>query len=50
MNNLYFSDREIGAKPRTKEEIGADVLRGIVSLIESRIDDGSFGIEFPAAG
>ena len=48
MNNSYFSDRETGAKPRIKEDINTDVLDGIFSIIDSLIDIGSFGIEFPA--
>src|SRR3989337_1136856 len=48
MNNSYFSDREIGAKPRIKEVITTDAWGGIVSIIGSLIDNGSFGIEFPA--
>lgn len=48
MSNSYFSDREIGATPRIKEQLTADALGGIVSLINSLIDNGSFGKEFSA--
>jgi len=44
---IYFSDRELGPVPRTKEKITAGAWGGIVALIESRIADGSFGIRFP---
>ena len=44
----YFSDRETGGRPRTEEEINEVVWRGIRSLIESRIADGSFAKNFPA--
>ncbi len=43
----YFSDRETGGRPRTEEEINEAVWRGIRSLIESRVEDGSFGQRFP---
>ena len=49
MNNSYFSDREIGSKPRIKEDITITAWGGIVSLIKSHIEKGSFGVEFPAA-
>ncbi|MBI2412870.1 MAG: hypothetical protein HYV24_06650 [Deltaproteobacteria bacterium] len=48
MNNSYFSDREIGPKPRIKEVVNIEAWGGIVSIIGSLIDNGSFGIEFPA--
>ena len=43
----YFSDRENGSRPRTEEEIKEAVWRGIRSLIQSRVEDGSFGQRFP---
>jgi hypothetical protein len=43
----YFSDRERGPRPRTLEDIGANVWTGLLHLIQSRIDDGSFGYKFP---
>jgi hypothetical protein len=49
MADLYFSDRERGPRPRTKEEIGATVWAALRHLIQSRIDDGSFGYRFPEA-
>ena len=43
----YFSDREGGEVPRTTPEIPLTVWRGIARLIRVRIEDGSFGAEFP---
>lgn len=43
----YFSDREHGPRPRTVEEIGSDVWEGLFALIQSRVNDGSFGFRFP---
>ena len=47
MSDLYFSDRERGTRPRTAEEISATVWMALVHIIQSRIDDGSFGYKFP---
>jgi hypothetical protein len=47
MSDLYFSDRERGPRPRTTEEINVSVWTGLKYLIQSRIDDGSFGYKFP---
>jgi hypothetical protein len=44
---VYFSERELGPQPRTRENIPANVWQGIVAAIQSRIRDGSFGREFP---
>lgn len=49
MNDDYFTDREFGPVPRTTEEIDERLWGGLLSLIESRIDDGSFGYGFPSA-
>lgn len=43
----YFSDRELGPRPRTSEEISLPVWRGLVHLIRGRLDDGSFGYRYP---
>lgn len=43
----YFSDCEKPSLPRTKEEISNSVWSGIASLIETEIDNGSFGLNFP---
>ena len=45
----YYSDREFGERPATEEEIGESVWEGLRALIESRIQDGSFGIDHPDA-
>jgi hypothetical protein len=45
----YFSDREFGSRPRTSETIEPGVWAALVSLIDTRIDDGSFGHRFPSA-
>ena len=44
---LYFSEREHGESPRINHEISPTVWGGISSLIQRRIDDGSFGKSFP---
>ena len=44
---LCFSEREDGEAPRTNEEIGNDVWLGIRSLIQARVEDGSFGAKYP---
>lgn len=38
----YFSDREVGERPRTNSEVSPTVWSGIDWLIQERIDDGSF--------
>lgn len=43
----YFSDRENGETPREDEEINEQVWGGIRSEIASRVEDGSFGKNFP---
>lgn len=43
----YFSDRELGTRPRTRDDIPTNVWGGIVAVIERRIEDGSFGYQFP---
>lgn len=47
MSDLYFSDRERGPRPRTTEDISATVWTALRHLVQSRIDDGSFGYKFP---
>lgn len=46
-NKLYFSERELGQKPRTENEIGTNVWGGLVAYINSLIDNGFFGDKFP---
>ena len=43
----FFSDREIGELPRDKEDIGAVPWGGLRVLVKTRIEDGSFGIDYP---
>ncbi len=40
--DYYFSDRELGPKPRTTEEISQTVWGGTVLAISSRFSDGFF--------
>lgn len=47
MNEIYFSDREFGARPRIKEEISRNAWGGIIALIKSYIADSSFGYRYP---
>ena len=43
----YFSDKEIGAKPRTVENITPAAWGGIVALIMEQISNGAFGNRHP---
>ena len=43
----YWTDREYGARPRTEDVIDERVWGGLQGLIETAIDDGSFGYRFP---
>ena len=43
----YFGERETGEIPRTVADIPSTAWRGIAGLIETRIEDGSFGARFP---
>jgi hypothetical protein len=43
----YYSDRMRGPKPRTSEEVTPIVWKAIWGIIRTRIDSGSFGIDFP---
>src|SRR6266478_9382251 len=47
MSDAYFSDREFGARPRDVQEVTAPVWRGIVGAINSRVEAGAFGLDFP---
>jgi hypothetical protein len=44
----FFSQRELGPRPRTSEEITPTVWQAIVVAVDRRIRDGSFGNSFPA--
>jgi hypothetical protein len=43
----YFSDRELGPRPRTEQEISVTVWRALRLLMDRHIEDGSFGFGFP---
>ncbi|WP_208281377.1 AbiJ-NTD4 domain-containing protein [Massilia oculi] len=43
----YFSDRELGPRPRTEQELTPAAWAGIVTLVESLANSGSFGTSFP---
>lgn len=49
MTDDYFTDREFGAVPRASESIDERLWGGLHSLIETRLDDASFGYRFPLA-
>jgi hypothetical protein len=43
----YFSDREVGERPRDRDEINEGVWGGVRAIIRTRMDDGSFGAAYP---
>src|SRR5207249_85730 len=43
----YFSDKELGPRPRTSEEINQLAWGGIVAVVQSELDKNSFGLDFP---
>lgn len=43
----YFTDRNFGPPARTVTELDDTVRRGIVGLLRTRANDGSFGLEYP---
>ena len=47
MQDNYFSERELGLPPRNIEKIDKIFWDGLVALIQSRINDGSFAERFP---
>lgn len=47
MSNMYFSDRELGLRPRTEEEISTKVWGGLVALVSGLMSKEAFGIDFP---
>lgn len=42
-----FSERERGLRARTVEEITSNCWNGLVSVIRTRLEDGSFGLAYP---
>lgn len=47
MPSQYFTDREYGEKPRASEEIDQRVWGAIIGMVDTKIDNGSFGYRFP---
>lgn len=47
INGMYFSDRELGPRARTEQEISSSVWGGIVVVISTLISTGAFGADFP---
>ncbi|MFC2043893.1 AbiJ-NTD4 domain-containing protein [Chloroflexota bacterium] len=47
INSMYFSDRELGPRASTEQEISTRVWGGIVALISRLISLGAFGADFP---
>ncbi len=45
--SAYFTEREYGVRPATVEVIDERLWAGLYTLIQTRIDDGSFGLRFP---
>jgi hypothetical protein len=43
----FYTDRTQGPRPRVREDVPADVWRGLVGLVVRRVEDGSFAREFP---
>jgi hypothetical protein len=43
----YFTDRDYGPRPRSADVIDERLWGGLYSLIQTRIEDGSFGFRFP---
>jgi len=48
MTTEYFSDKEKGPAPRSADTISPQAWGGIVALITSLIENGTFGEDFPA--
>ena len=49
MDSPYFSEQELGARPRTEEDINLAVWGGIVATVRACSADQSFGASFPLA-
>ncbi len=47
MSNLYFGEREFGLKPRTQNEIDANIWGGLVASINNLIEEQYFAGKFP---
>ena len=44
----YFSDREFGPRPMVEDTVGRIVWQAVLSLIETRVNDGSMAHGFPS--
>ena len=49
MDGSYFSDRELGERPRTEEKIPSAVWGGIVAVVQALMAEECFGGSFPFA-
>ena len=47
MSNAYFSERELGPRPRIQETIERSAWGGVIALVKSMLAKGYFGIDFP---
>lgn len=47
---MYFSEKELGPKPRTNDSIDEIVWGGLVVIINLRVKDDSFGYRYPKEG
>lgn len=47
---MYFSEKELGPKPRTNDKINKITWYGLVSIINLRVIDDSFGYRYPKKG
>ena len=47
MSTTYFSERELGPRPRTEELISPTVRRALLRQIEVGIGNGAYGLKFP---
>lgn len=49
-DDAYYSDRTEGPVARVREDVPAEVWRGLVALIQRRVDSGWLAREFPGQG
>lgn len=47
MSHHYFSEKELGARERTSDAISLEVWHGLVRVMQTSIERGDFGEEFP---
>jgi hypothetical protein len=46
----YYTDRTQGPQPRVREDVSADIWRGLVGLVRQHFEGGSFAKRFPLRG